>query len=62
MDRLSAADWQPDFRAPEHYRVVYVQSHVRTRQWFKKGETFVWSDGEENNRAVYRALRKRFGA
>lgn len=55
MDRLASADWQPDFRAPEHYRVVYVQSHVRTRQWFKKGETFVWSDGEENNHAAYEA-------
>jgi len=53
MDGLAVRDWQPGPRAPEHYRVIYVQSHVRTRQWFKKGETFVWSDGEENEHATY---------
>lgn len=30
---------------PSAYRVVYVQSHVRTRQWFKDGKTLVWADG-----------------
>ena len=53
MDRLAERDWQPKLFAPEYYRVIYVQSHVRTRQWFKKGETFVWSDGEENGHASY---------
>ena len=37
------------------YRVVYVQSHVRTRQWFKGGETLVWDDGGENCDAHYAA-------
>jgi DNA (cytosine-5)-methyltransferase 1 len=37
------------------YRVVYIQSHVRTRQWFKGGETFVWDDGGENGDAHYSA-------
>ena len=38
---------------PEAYRVIYVQSHIRTRQWFKDGETFVWQDGEQNPNAHY---------
>lgn len=25
-------------------RIVYLHSHVRTRQWFKRGTVFVWSD------------------
>jgi DNA (cytosine-5)-methyltransferase 1 len=34
-------------------RVVYVKSHVRTRQWFKAGKTFVWQDGKENGHVKY---------
>jgi DNA (cytosine-5)-methyltransferase 1 len=34
-------------------RVVYIKSHVRTRQWFKAGTTFLWQDGEDNDRVRY---------
>ena len=34
-------------------RIVYLQSHVRTRQWFKGGETFVWENGDGNEKARY---------
>jgi DNA (cytosine-5)-methyltransferase 1 len=34
-------------------RVVYVKSHIRTRQWFKAGQEFIWQDGEENNTIKY---------
>ncbi len=34
-------------------RVVYLRSHVRTRQWFKAGRTVLWQDGEENSSARY---------
>lgn len=34
-------------------RIVYVQSHVRTRQWFKNGKVHVWADGENNDDAKY---------
>lgn len=37
------------------FRVVYLQSHVRTRQWFKDGQVFVWEDGEENDDVAYSA-------
>ncbi len=36
-------------------RIVYLQSHVRTRQWYKNGEVFVWKDGEANEDAQYSA-------
>lgn len=34
-------------------RVVYLQSHVRTRQWFKDGKVLVWDEGEDNSTASY---------
>ena len=34
-------------------RIVYLQSHVRTRQWFKGGETFVWESGNSNEKVRY---------
>ncbi len=34
-------------------RIVYMQSHVRTRQWFKDGKAQVWSDGGNNDNASY---------
>lgn len=34
-------------------RIVYLQSHVRTRQWFKGGETLVWENGDENEKVRY---------
>ena len=48
LDRLEDRGWAPHRSKPEAYRIVYVQSHVRTRQWFKDGETFVWGEAGEN--------------
>lgn len=53
LDELCARNWRPYPRKPAAYRIIYVQSHVRTRQWFKGGETFVWQDGRDNRRATY---------
>lgn len=55
LDALAARGWRPYQEKPGSYRIVYVQSHVRTRQWFKDGETFVWEDGEKNGHALYKA-------
>lgn len=44
LDRLDRRGWAPDAVVPDAFRIVYVQSHVRTRQWFKDGETCVWED------------------
>lgn len=49
LDRLSKQNWEPCSAKPEAYRIIYIQSHVRTRQWFKNGETFVWQDDQDDN-------------
>lgn len=36
-------------------RIIYLQSHVRTRQWFKNGKVIIWDDDEENGGAAYGA-------
>jgi len=55
LDRLTERGWQEYPEPPEHFRTVYIQSHVRTRRWFKAGETFVWDDGGENGERTSRA-------
>ena len=34
-------------------RVVYVRSHIRTRQWFKAGTTLIWHEGEGDDATRY---------
>ena len=53
LDNLAARGWVPYSNDLEPYRVVYVQSHVRTRQWYKAGRTFVWSDEGAKDNAYY---------
>ena len=36
-------------------RIVYIQSHIRTRQWFKNGKVVKWKDGQENQSTQYKA-------
>jgi DNA (cytosine-5)-methyltransferase 1 len=61
LDNLHRQNWLVTAEKPADYRVVYVQSHIRTRQWFKGGKTLVWEDGENNALATYdppQTLRK----
>ena len=44
LDKTRATGWQSESSAPREYRVIYIQSHVRTRQWFKGGKVFVPSE------------------
>lgn len=53
LDKLRAMTWKTYSNRVPGYRVIYVQSHVRTRQWFKNGETFVWEDGQPNSNPSY---------
>ena len=53
MDSLAADGWQTRSAKTDRYRIIYVQSHVRTRQWFKDGKTFFWNDGNDNSHATY---------
>lgn len=39
--------------AGEPFRKVYIQSQVRTRQWYKAGHALTWNDGEDNKHAEY---------
>lgn len=34
--------------APPRYRRIYVVSHIRTRQWYKGGVAYTWTDGAEH--------------
>lgn len=55
LEKLKARMWRAYADRPASYRVVYVQSHVRTRQWYKNGETLVWHDGSCERTAAYSA-------
>ena len=59
LDALKARGWEPWARDPGPYRVVYVQSHVRTRQWYKKGRTFIWDSDHAAAKPKYPAPRTR---
>ncbi len=54
LDRLAKRMWEPYASPPDAFRVNYVQSHVRTRQWFKDGETLVWN-GDGDDKSTYSA-------
>ena len=61
LDNLREREWNEYSNKPPSYRVVYIQSHVRTRQWYKGGQTYVWQDGQSNSSATYnppQTLRK----
>jgi DNA (cytosine-5)-methyltransferase 1 len=53
LDSLAENGWQPCGRSPRAYRTVYIESHVRTRQWYKNGEALQWEEGEDNADVVY---------
>lgn len=56
LDKLQSRNISDEIERPlDSYRVIYVQSHVRTRQWFKNGSTLVWEDGAVNTDAKYGA-------
>ena len=53
LDELATRQWLAFPGKLEPYRVVYVQSHVRTRRWYKSGQTIVWSENGKNEDAFY---------
>ena len=53
LGQLRARRWRPLAGAAEDYRVIYIQSHVRTRQWFKEGATVLWEEGNPSIDAKY---------
>jgi DNA (cytosine-5)-methyltransferase 1 len=53
LDRLVSRDFRIIEPPPKHFRTVYIQSHVRTRQWFKGGKALIWNEGESNDKSSY---------
>jgi DNA (cytosine-5)-methyltransferase 1 len=44
LDRVG--DTAPDASAPGEFKVIYIQSHIRTRSWFKDGKAVVLPEEE----------------
>lgn len=60
LDVIRARRWQPYKVEREGYRLVYLQSHVRTRKWFKDGKTIVWGeDGDDDTRYAAPKTKRR---
>ncbi len=57
LDEIYLGDLKRAEERFEACRVVYVKSHIRTRQWFKAGATFLWQDGEDNDDVKYRPAK-----
>lgn len=59
LDVLRERNWRPFAKPLESLRKVYVQSHVRTRNWFKDGASCVWTDGGDTpNYSAPKTVRK----
>ncbi|WP_439569201.1 DNA cytosine methyltransferase [Sphingopyxis sp.] len=52
---LQRRDWRPLDKVLNAYRVIYIQSHVRTRQWFKDGKSVAWMGNDAEGHHHYKA-------
>ncbi|NOY83005.1 MAG: DNA cytosine methyltransferase [Kiritimatiellaeota bacterium] len=59
LDRLAERCWRLRPGRPRPYRKIYIQSHIRTRQWYKNGEALQWRDGKDNSALVYASPKTR---
>jgi DNA (cytosine-5)-methyltransferase 1 len=48
-----AMDHQNEVATSANFRLVYLRSHVRTRKWYKDGETFIWQEQDDNRLTRY---------
>ncbi len=53
LESLRRRRWKPYPTRADTYRVIYVQSHVRTRRWYRAGTTYVWREGGNNGSVAY---------
>jgi DNA (cytosine-5)-methyltransferase 1 len=53
LDDLAKRDWKSCSGGNSEPRIIYLQSHVRTRCWFKNGETIVWDADDNGGGAGY---------
>lgn len=47
LNAMAANDGVPYRSSGEPFRRIYIKSHVRTRRWFKAGEVFAGTDGDQ---------------
>jgi DNA (cytosine-5)-methyltransferase 1 len=58
LDSARAEGWRSQEGENPAVRKIYLQSHVRTRKWFKAGETLVWDGvGESPTYGSPRTIR-----
>ena len=53
LDKIDRAGIMPSTATTWEPRIIYVQSHVRTRQWFKNGKVCVYDDEQLNGGTAY---------
>ena len=53
LDELKKRNWEPYSDFDPDPRIVYLQSHVRTRCWYRNGQTIIWDSEDNNNGAGY---------
>lgn len=59
LDQLKKIGIDENIRTTENYRIVYVQSHVRTRKWFDGQKAVLWEqDGFEPSYSAPKTKRK----
>ncbi|MDA8431675.1 MAG: DNA (cytosine-5-)-methyltransferase [Nitrospiraceae bacterium] len=57
LDKLQEDGWRVSDAPPKPYRKIYIQSHIRTRQWFKNGQAYNWTDGCDNSEIMYAPMK-----
>lgn len=55
LDKINNSEIMPTVTNNSEPRIIYLQSHVRTRQWFKNGKVVVWDDEKPNGGSAYGA-------
>lgn len=60
LDELASREFLPFEGEWDFFSIIYIQSHVRTRKWYKNGEVFTWEDGAKNNTHVAYTNAKTF--
>lgn len=53
LDDLMNRNWLPYVDDNIEPRIIYLQSHVRTRSWYKNGEAVVWGADTKQSAAAY---------
>lgn len=59
LDALDARGWKKYTATDSDFRTVYINSHVRTRQWFKDGEAVIWDVGSPGAKKASRTHKRK---